>query len=70
MLCFEGVRECLDLWCLWIVSQLSMYEMLVACIPIVFSYFEFPWIIIFLEPTVFDSILYNCTFVFICRVFS
>lgn len=41
---YMGVRIC---GVCWIVSQLSMYEMLVACIPIVFSYFEFPWIIIF-----------------------
>lgn len=45
------------LWCYWLVSQLSMYEMLVACITIVLSYFEFPWIIIFLEPTMFLSLL-------------
>lgn len=43
----------------WLVSQLSMYEMLAACIPIVLSYFEFPWIIIFLEPEMFESIFYN-----------
>lgn len=40
----------------WLVSQLSMYEMLVACIAIVLSYFEFPWIIIFLEVAMFLSL--------------
>lgn len=40
------VHEFCDIY--WSVSQLSICEMSVACTPIVFSCFEFPWIMIIL----------------------
>lgn len=52
-------REFCDLH--WVASQLSIYERFIACIPVVFSYFEFPWsMMTFLASP--PHLLYDCIF--------